>query len=96
MKELYHYTAKSLGELAGPGVNLINTKNIWGDCTSVRGDARNLIGDVSGLNGNVSGLNGDATDVRLYVTVALYIVIGDISGIGNTINLTDIDLAAHS
>jgi hypothetical protein len=96
MKELYHYTATTLDEHAGPKFNLINTENIWGNCTGIRGDARNLIGDVSGLNGNVSGLNGDATDVRLYVTVALYTVIGDISGIGSMFNLTDIDLAAHS
>jgi hypothetical protein len=70
MKELYHYN--NFKRTTGPHRNLINTYNIWGDCTRIHGDAQNLTGDVTSLHGDISGLSGNATycyspDDSLYI-----------------------------
>jgi hypothetical protein len=77
MKELFHVQDLTFAQRnkSGPHQNLINTDNIWGDCTNIRGDASGITGDVSGLRahvtniwgnvcnltGSVSGLGGDVT-----------------------------------
>jgi hypothetical protein len=88
---LHHYN-----NVEGPHKGIINTENIRGCCTYIRGNAQNLTGDVSGLHGDISGLSGDATNVTLYVSISVFTVIGDITGIDISISGSTIDPAVYS
>ncbi|MEK6832713.1 MAG: hypothetical protein AABY32_01585 [Nanoarchaeota archaeon] len=45
----------------GPHDKLINTDNIYGDCSFIFGDAKNIYGTVTNLIGDVTGSSGDVT-----------------------------------
>ena len=91
---LHHYN--NVETKQGPHEGIINTENIRGSCTYIRGNAQNLTGDVSGLHGDITGLSGDATNVTLYVSISVFTVIGDITGIDIGISGSTIDPAVYS
>jgi|TARA_R110000851_G_scaffold6202_6_gene25313 hypothetical protein len=86
MKKLYYYD-DNLHKLmvVGPHSGIINTDNIYGDCTHIRGNAQHLTGYISGISGDVSGIVDDVTGLFGDVTG----LIGCL-GFGNTI--TDVEV----